>query len=157
MRAFPAPAGMRRARPAEVVRLWSGLGYNRRALNLHRAATVVVGEHGGVVPSSDAALRALPGIGGYTSRAVRSFAFGEDVATVDTNAVRVLARCVAGAPLSVRAAMDLGDRLVPAGRLVGVQPDDVRPGRNGVYRQNRGAAVPAAPAVRLATGGRPKD
>ncbi len=59
--------------------------------------------------------RSLPGVGAYTSRAVRSFAFGEDVATVDTNAVRVLARCVAGAPLSVRAAMDLGDRLVPAG------------------------------------------
>jgi A/G-specific adenine glycosylase len=113
--AFPAPAECARARPADVVRMWSGLGYNRRALNLHRAATVVVAEHGGVVPSSDAALRALPGIGGYTSRAVRSFAFGEDVATVDTNAVRVLARCVAGAPLSVRAAMDLGDRLVPAG------------------------------------------
>ena len=113
--AFPTPAECARARPADVVRLWSGLGYNRRALNLHRAATVVVAEHGGVVPSGDAALRALPGVGAYTSRAVRSFAFGEDVATVDTNAVRVLARCVAGAPLSVRAAMDLGDRLVPAG------------------------------------------
>ena len=113
--AFPAPSECARARPADVVRLWSGLGYNRRALNLHRTATVVVTQHGGVVPSSDAALRALPGIGAYTSRAVRSFAFGEDVATVDTNAVRVLARCIAGAPLSVRVAMNLGDRLVPAG------------------------------------------
>ncbi len=113
--AFPNPARCARARPADVVRLWSGLGYNRRALNLHRAATVVMGEHGGVMPSGDAALRTLPGVGAYTARAVRSFAFGEDVATADTNAVRVLARCVAGAPLSVRAAMDLGDRLVPRG------------------------------------------
>jgi A/G-specific adenine glycosylase len=112
---FPTAAECAGARPAEVIRLWSGLGYNRRALNLHRAATVVTDEHGGIVPSSDAALRSLPGVGAYTSRAVRSFAFGEDVATVDTNAVRVLARSVAGAPLSVRTAMDLGDRLVPAG------------------------------------------
>jgi A/G-specific adenine glycosylase len=113
--AFPSPAACARARSADVVRLWSGLGYNRRALNLHRAAIAVVSDHGGVVPAADTALRALPGVGAYTSRAVRSFAFGEDVATVDTNAVRVLARCVAGAPLSVRAAMDLGDRLVPTG------------------------------------------
>ncbi len=115
LEAFPTPEACARARPADVVRLWSGLGYNRRALNLHRAASVIATEHGGTVPSGDAVLRALPGIGAYTARAVRSFAFGEDVATVDTNAVRVLARCVAGAPLSVRAAMDLGDRLMPAG------------------------------------------
>ena len=115
VRAFPTPAACARAKTADVVRLWSGLGYNRRALNLHRAATAVVTEHGGALPASDAALRALPGVGAYTSRAVRSFAFGEDVATVDTNAVRVLARCVAGAPLTVRAAMSLGDRLVEAG------------------------------------------
>ncbi len=89
--AFPSAVECARARPAEVIRLWSGLGYNRRALNLHRAATVVVAEHGGIVPSSDTSLRALPGVGDYTARAVRSFAFGEDVATVDTNAVRVLA------------------------------------------------------------------
>ncbi len=62
------------------------------------------------------ALRALAGIGSYTSRAVRSFAFGEDVAAVDTNAVRVLTRAVTGAALSVGQAVRLGDRLVPAGR-----------------------------------------
>ena len=60
-------------------------------------------------------LRALPGVGPYTARAVRSFAFGDDVAAVDTNGVRVLARAVAGAPLTVREAMALGDHLVPAG------------------------------------------
>ena len=113
--AFASPAACAAARPAEVVRLWSGLGYNRRALNLHRAARTVVADHAGALPRADADLRALAGVGPYTARAVRSFAFGEDVAAVDTNAVRVLARCVRGAPLAPTAATRLGDRLVPAG------------------------------------------
>ncbi len=67
-------------------------------------------------PSRDeAALRRLPGVGAYTARAVRSFAFGDDVAAVDTNAVRVLSRCVSGTPLGGGAAARLGDRLVPPG------------------------------------------
>jgi A/G-specific adenine glycosylase len=111
--AFPTPAACAAAGPAAVVRLWSGLGYNRRALNLYRAAVVMVADHDGAVPREDAQLRALPGVGSYTARAVRTFAFGDDVAAVDTNAVRVLARAVAGAPLSVREATAIGDRLVP--------------------------------------------
>ncbi len=99
-----------------MVRLWSGLGYNRRALNLHRAAVTVVDAHGGRLPSGDAALRSLPGVGAYTARAIRSFAFGHDVAAVDTNALRVLARGVTGSPLTVPVAMRLGDRLVPPGQ-----------------------------------------
>ncbi|MGP0029092.1 MAG: A/G-specific adenine glycosylase [Acidimicrobiales bacterium] len=114
--AFPTPAACARARPAAVVRIWSGLGYNRRALNLHRAAQLLVAEHGGAVPADERALRSLPGVGPYTARAVRSFAFGADVATVDTNALRVLARSVTGAGLTVSGAQDLADRLVPAGR-----------------------------------------
>ncbi len=114
--AFPSPAACSAAGPAAVVRRWSGLGYNRRALNLHRAATTVVAEHRGVVPHDDTALRALPGVGPYTARAVRAFAFGDDVAAIDTNGVRVLARAVVGNQLTVRQAMALGDRLVPAGR-----------------------------------------
>jgi len=112
---FASPAACAAARPAEVVRLWSGLGYNRRALNLHRAARTVVADHAGALPRRDADLRALAGVGPYTARAVRSFAFGEDVAAVDTNAVRVLARCVSGAPLGPAEATRLGDRLVPVG------------------------------------------
>ncbi len=114
--AFPTPDACARAGPAAVVRRWSGLGYNRRALNLHRAAGSVVADHGGSVPREDAALRALAGVGPYTARAVRSFAFGDDVAAVDTNAVRVLARGVAGTALTPALATGLGDRLVPAGR-----------------------------------------
>jgi A/G-specific adenine glycosylase len=111
--AYPTPAACAMSGSADVVRRWSGLGYNRRALNLHRAATSIVEGHDGRVPSDDAALRALPGVGVYTARAVRSFGFGEDVAAVDTNGVRVLARAVAGSRLTGTAAFVLGDRLVP--------------------------------------------
>jgi A/G-specific adenine glycosylase len=114
--AYPRPADCARAGPGDVVRLWSGLGYNRRALNLHRAATAIVTAHGGVVPADEHSLRLLPGIGVYTARAVLSFAFGADVAVVDTNVVRVLSRCVAGAGLTLREAQALADRLLPAGR-----------------------------------------
>ena len=111
--AFPTAAACAGAGAAEVVRRWSGLGYNRRALNLHRAACEVADRHRGQVPSDDTALRALPGVGPYTARAVRSFGFGHDVAAVDTNGVRVLARAVAGSRLTGSAAFRLGDRLVP--------------------------------------------
>ena len=113
--AFPTPAACAWAGAAAVVRQWSGLGYNRRALSLHRAAVALVDQHAGAVPHDEAALRRLPGIGAYTARAVRSFAFGDDVAAVDTNAVRVLSRCVSGTPLGAAAAARLGDRLVPPG------------------------------------------
>jgi A/G-specific adenine glycosylase len=112
---YPTPAACATSGSAEVVRRWSGLGYNRRALNLHRAATSIVDRHDGLVPSDDAELRALPGVGVYTARAVRAFGFGADVAAVDTNGVRVLARAVAGTRLSATAAFALGDRLVPRG------------------------------------------
>ncbi len=110
---YPTPAACAASGSADVVRRWSGLGYNRRALNLHRAATSIVDRHDGQVPSDDAELRALPGVGAYTARALRSFGFGEDVAAVDTNGVRVLARAVAGGRLTPPAAFALGDRLVP--------------------------------------------
>jgi A/G-specific adenine glycosylase len=111
--AFPTATSCASAGAAEVVRRWSGLGYNRRALNLHRAASAIADRHRGQVPSDDAVLRALPGIGPYTARAVRSFGFGHDVAAADTNGVRVLARAVAGTRLTSAAAFALGDRLVP--------------------------------------------
>ncbi len=113
---FPRVIDCARARPGDVVRLWSGLGYNRRALNLQRAASAIVDEHGGAVPADESSLRALPGIGAYTARAVLSFAFESDVATVDTNVVRVLSRAVEGAGLTLRQAQSLADRLLPAGR-----------------------------------------
>jgi A/G-specific adenine glycosylase len=112
---FPTAHDCGAARPADVVRLWSGLGYNRRALNLHRAARRITAAHGGVVPRDYRALLALPGVGASTARAVMSFAFGSDVAIVDTKVVRVLARCVEGTGVSLSRAQSLADRLLPGG------------------------------------------
>jgi A/G-specific adenine glycosylase len=113
---FPTPTVCAAAPAADVVRLWSGLGYNRRALNLHRAAQQIAAEFDGVLPMDERLLRTLPGIGPSTARAVLSFGFGVDVATVDTNVVRVLSRCVTGGPLSLPEAQALADHLLPSGQ-----------------------------------------
>jgi A/G-specific adenine glycosylase len=89
---FPTPAACAAAPVGDVVRLWSGLGYNRRAVNLHRCAGTVVERHGGTLPDDLDALLALPGVGPYTARAVLAFAFERPVGVVDTNVGRVLAR-----------------------------------------------------------------
>ncbi len=89
---FPTVAALANASEAEVLSLWSGLGYYRRARMLHRAAQVVVEEHGGALPATAAGLRALPGIGAYTSAAIASIAFGEPAAVVDGNVERVVQR-----------------------------------------------------------------
>jgi A/G-specific adenine glycosylase len=93
---FPTPAALASASPAEVLRAWKGLGYNRRAVALWRAAGVIVAEHGGRVPSDPAGLARLPGIGPYTAAAVASFAHGVAVPAVDTNVRRVVARARLG-------------------------------------------------------------
>jgi A/G-specific adenine glycosylase len=113
---FPDPPSCAQAGPAAVLRAWEGLGYNRRALNLHRAAVVITDEHGGRVPRERAALEALPGVGPYTARAVLAFAFDADVGVVDVNVARVLGRAVAGRRLAPREAQQLADRVVPSGR-----------------------------------------
>jgi A/G-specific adenine glycosylase len=95
---WPVPSSLAAASPADAVRQWGRLGYPRRALRLHAAARLIVGRHGGTVPPSVAALRALPGVGAYTAAAVASFAFGQRHAVLDTNVRRVLARLVTGVP-----------------------------------------------------------
>ncbi len=95
---LPTVAALARAEEPEVLALWSGLGYYRRARLLHRAARVVVAEHGGALPRTAAALRALPGVGLYTAAAVASIAFGEPVAVVDGNVERVMARLLGLTP-----------------------------------------------------------
>jgi A/G-specific adenine glycosylase len=112
---FPSATDCAAAGRAAVVRAWSGLGYNRRAVDLHRSAEHIVERHGGAVPGDLGALMALPGVGEYTARAVLAFAHGQDVGVVDTNVARVLARAVAGAPLARIDAQRLADRLVPRG------------------------------------------
>jgi A/G-specific adenine glycosylase len=112
---FPDPAACAAAPTAAVVQAWAGLGYNRRAVNLQRAAQRLIECHAGAVPDDLDALLALPGVGPYTARAVRCFAFERDDGIVDTNAARFLARAVAGAPLGPAAVQRLADEQVPAG------------------------------------------
>jgi A/G-specific adenine glycosylase len=100
---WPSAAALAAAPVGDVIRAWDGLGYNRRAVNLHRCA-VAVTERGGF-PQDPAELQKLPGIGPYTAAAVACFAFGAQVAAPDTNARRVLGRAF-GDP----------DREPPAGR-----------------------------------------
>jgi A/G-specific adenine glycosylase len=114
---FPAPEACAKASVGDVVRAWAGLGYNRRAVSLHRTAVIVVERHGGRVPAELPALLALPGVGSYVARAVLVFAFEADAAVLDTNAARVMARAVAGRRIATRSeAQALADSLVPAGR-----------------------------------------
>lgn len=96
MRRFPSLRALAAASRADVLRAWSGLGYNRRAVMLHEAARVIVRDHTGRIPRDAATLRTLPGIGPYTASAVAALAFGEPVAVVDTNVRRVLGRLILG-------------------------------------------------------------
>jgi A/G-specific adenine glycosylase len=98
---WPTAADLAEASPAEAIREWQGLGYNRRALNLQRAARHVA-EHGW--PQD---LTELPGVGAYTAAAIRNFAFGEAVLPVDTNVGRVQERT--GAPFGPECAQALFD------------------------------------------------
>ncbi len=112
---FPTPAACAAGTVGDVVRAWEGLGYNRRAVNLHRCATLVIERHGGRLPDDLDALLALPGIGPYTARAVLVFAFERDVGLVDTNAGRFVARALAGRSLPAADAQIAADAAVPPG------------------------------------------
>jgi A/G-specific adenine glycosylase len=109
---FPTPAACADASLGDVLRLWQGLGYPRRARNLHLAAQAI-GD--GPFPDRLDGLLALPGVGPYTARAVLTFAFERDVGVVDTNIARILAR-TAGRRLTRTDAQARADALVPPGR-----------------------------------------
>lgn len=85
LKEFPTVQALSKATVAEVVRMWMGLGYYRRALNLHKAAQVVCAEHDGVFPETVDGLRELPGVGAYTAAAVAAFAFGAPAPMIETN------------------------------------------------------------------------
>ena len=89
---YPTLEALARAEPATVRETWDGLGYYRRAANLHRLARTVVNQHGGVVPDDPAALARLPGVGRYTAGAVASFAYERATPAIDTNVARVIRR-----------------------------------------------------------------
>ena len=100
---WPTPEALAAASPAEVIREWQGLGYNRRALALYRAACAVA------TSGWPDDLTTLPGVGPYTAAAVRNFALGEDVLPIDVNVSRIQERTGhAFEPRSAQALMDLG-------------------------------------------------
>lgn len=110
---FPTPASCAAASPGDVVEEWAGLGYNRRAVHLHRTATICVEDFGGRLPTTLGELQSLPGVGPYTARAVLVFALERDVGLVDTNAGRFVARALAGERLRPRDAQATADAHVP--------------------------------------------
>lgn len=104
---WPTPGDLAAAPVGEAIRAWGRLGYPRRAVRLHAAATAITEQHDGRVPDTYDALRALPGVGDYTASAVLAFAFGRRQAVLDTNVRRVLSRVVTGVefpPTAVTAA-----------------------------------------------------
>lgn len=111
---FPTPAALAAEPVAEVVRWWTGMGYNRRARDLHRCAHQVTTDHAGRLPATLPELLALPGVGPYTARAVLAFAHELDHGVVDTNTARVLARWH-GAALRPTEAQAAADAAVPPG------------------------------------------
>ena len=158
---WPTVEALAAATPAEVITAWSGMGYNRRAVNLHRCAVAVAALGG--FPREPEELRRLPGIGPYTAAAIACFAFGAQIAAPDTNARRVLERAFGNPDLAPppgrayewnQALFDLGRevciartpalRRLPAGGGVPVAGHDVRATSAPVAVRG---LVPAAPGA----------
>jgi len=115
LEAFPTVEALAGASDDEVLKHWEGLGYYARARNLHACARRVVSDRGGRFPETAAGLRALPGIGPYTAAAIAGIAFGEPVAVVDGNVIRVLTRLFdIDAPVEDAAVRKLLDALADA-------------------------------------------
>lgn len=115
---FPTVEILAKADEADVLKMWEGLGYYRRARQLHSAAQVVIGRHGGVFPDDPEAIRALPGVGRYIAGAVLSFAFDRPAPILEANTQRVLARWLAWrgdvkAPATQARLWEAAERLVP--------------------------------------------
>ncbi len=117
MRVWPRASLLAESSPGDAIRAWGRLGYPRRALRLHEAATIIDSVHGGVVPDDYRELRSLPGVGDYTASAVLAFAFARRAVVLDTNVRRVLARTLTGRALAPRSAVAaeriVADRWLP--------------------------------------------
>ena len=135
MARFPTLQSLAEAEESEVLTLWSGLGYYRRARALHESARAIMTEHGGQIPKTAAALSRLPGVGVYTAAAVASIAFSEPVAAVDGNVERVLTRYFGHEP--VPGVARSGELRRAAEQLV----DPARPGDFNQAMMELGATV----------------
>jgi A/G-specific adenine glycosylase len=116
---FPTLEVLAGAPTADVIRAWAGLGYNRRAVNMQRAARVVLERHEGQFPSEVAALLDLPGIGPYTAGAIACFAYEQDVAFLDTNIRRVVRRLLVpaeGSEPTERELIGVAQAIIPIGQ-----------------------------------------
>lgn len=143
MERFPTLQSLAAAPEQDVLHAWEGLGYYSRARNLHRAAQLLVREHGGQIPSDPDHLQRLPGIGRYTAGAIASIAFGQDAPALDANIRRVLARVF---HMDLPARSPEGER-----RLWQLARDSLPPGRAGDFNQalmDLGSSIctPRAPA-----------
>lgn len=117
LHAFPTLASLAMASPAEVLTVWRGMGYNRRALYLKKTAETIVSDYNGKFPDSQPELVKLPGLGLYTARAIMVFAFEKNVAMVDTNIRQIITHFLFdGLPQSEKIIHEAADRLVPKGR-----------------------------------------
>lgn len=128
---FPTITTLAKSTTADVLRYWSGLGYNRRALYLKKIAEIIMRQHKGVFPQTEEALLQLPGIGKYTARAILCFAFDKQVAVVDTNVKKVFiveflrkessALQLSDSPVTVdiisdKVAWEIAERMLPYGK-----------------------------------------
>jgi len=113
---FPTIASLAQAQQSHVLRQWQGLGYNRRALNLHKMAKLILQKHGGQFPEREEDLIALPGIGPYTSRAILIFGRNKDIVARDVNVDRVLGRLRSRRALAERTKQQLAQHFLPVGR-----------------------------------------
>ena len=117
LKLFPTIQALAQAPQSEVIRAWQGLGYYRRARNLHRAAIAVCEKHSGEVPRDLASLKALPGVGVYTAAAVAVFSFNESIPMIETNirAVYLFTFCKGRKAVSDTEVLSLVEQTLPAG------------------------------------------
>ncbi len=117
LKAFPTVHDLATAPLGEVLKVWSGLGYNRRAKYLHLAAKTIIKTYNGIFPSEREALLKLPGVGPSTAAALQTFAFGKDEPMIDTNIRRVLRRALfGGRDVSDETLYDLAKSMIPRGK-----------------------------------------
>ena len=121
MNRWPTAAALAADPVADAIRAWGRLGYPRRAVRLHASARDIVDRFGGEVPSALEDLRSLPGVGEYTASAIAAFAFGQQVAVLDTNVRRVLGRVFDSHALPLASSISARDRAL-ATRLIAAQP-----------------------------------
>jgi len=115
--AYPTVTSLSKASIGAVLRLWKGMGYNRRALYLKQASDAILRAHKGVFPDSEDALMKLPGIGRYTARVILVFSFKKDIAMVDTNIRKIITHFFfADQKQPEKAIQEVADQIVPKGK-----------------------------------------